>query len=122
MSLRRIIEDSGGRIELIDATPRNLHGGNEPMKYANLNEVVDANDAAGQHWFDDETMLFFKSRIESDLIDGQFFITSEQSPDGPRAYTIRAANDDGHIVTMGDFGQYVTLEAAKTMLEAGRTG
>ena len=92
------------------------------MTYANLREVLDANDAAGQHFFDADTMEFFNSKLESDLIDGRFFITSERFDfDTAKQYTIRAAQDDGAIVTLGDFGQYQTLQDARDVLAGGMT-
>ncbi len=90
------------------------------MTYTNLREVLDANDAAGQHFFDADTMEFFNSKLESDLIDGRFFITSERFDfNTPKQYTIRAAQDDGAIVTLGDFGQYETLDDARDVLAGG---
>lgn len=82
------------------------------MSYATLRDVVTANDDAGRHWFEDDTMQFFKSRLESDLIDGRYFITSEHGPYGPRAFTIRMADEDAHIQTIGDFMGYETLTDA----------
>ncbi len=90
------------------------------MTYTNLREVLDANDAAGHHFFDTDTMEFFNSKLESDLIDGRFFITSERFDfDTAKTYTIRAAKDDGRIVTLGDFGQYQTLQDARDVLAGG---
>jgi hypothetical protein len=66
-------------------------------------------------------MQFFKSRLESDLIDGRYFITSEHGPHGPRAFSIRMADEDAHIQTIGDFMAYKTLADATTALETGRT-
>lgn len=88
--------------------------------YANLAEVEEANRLSGHYWFSPDTMEFFKSRIETDLIDGQFFISSEKPPHGPRAYTIRAVREDATIATLGNFGEYATLEDALDVLESGR--
>ncbi len=90
------------------------------MTYTNLHDVMEANDQAGRHWFEDDAMQFFKTRLESDLIDGRYFITSERGPNGPRAYSIRMADEDAHIQTIGDFMDHSTLADAMTALEAGR--
>ncbi len=91
------------------------------MSYANLRDVVRANDEAGQHWFDADTMAFFKSRLESDLIDGRYFITSEHGPYGPRAYSIRMADEDAHIQTIGEFMGYATkTDAIHAVTQLGR--
>lgn len=51
------------------------------------------------HWFDPETMRFFKTRIgahvyvNDDYTNGDLlFITSEKPPHGPRAYAVRQMN------------------------------
>ncbi len=90
------------------------------MSYTNLLAVVHANDEAGRHWFEADTMEFFKTRLESDLIGGCYFITSERGPYGPRAFSIRLADEDGHIQTVGEFMEHETLEAATVALEAVR--
>lgn len=47
--------------------------------YKTLADVRAANAAAGFRFFDRGTMKFWNSRIESTLIRGRFFITSEDS-------------------------------------------
>lgn len=83
--------------------------------YQNIRQIEYANTNAGQHFFDPATMRFFRSRIASrTVINGRYFITSEQfDASSPRLYTIRRANDDGSIDTVGEFQQYETVEAAK---------
>lgn len=76
-------------------------------------EVKRANRQAGKHFFDADTMRFFKSRVSNDvepLPNGAaLFITSEQfemadrSYRAPRKYTIRLALPDGDIVEVGKF-------------------
>ena len=91
------------------------------MSYTNLQDVVRANDEAGQHWFDADTMAFFKSRLESDLIDGRYFISSERGPYGPRAFSIREADEDAHIQTVGEFMGYETkADATHAVTQLGR--
>ena len=84
--------------------------------YTNLADVKATNRLAGQHWFDPESMEFFKSKIETELIDGRYFISSEQSPWGPRAYSIRIADENGEIDTVGEFMGHETLKLAKLAL------
>lgn len=91
------------------------------MTYTNLGAVMEANDQAGGHWFDDDTIQFFKTKFESDLIGGRYFITSERGPHFPRAYSIRMADEDAVIQTIGDFMEHKTLKDAMTALEARRT-
>ena len=90
------------------------------MSYDNLNAVMRANDEAGRHWFKDDTIQFFKTKLETNLIDGRYFITSERGPHGPRAFSVRMADEDAHIQTVGDFMAYETLKDAETALEGVR--
>lgn len=77
-----------------------------------------ANKAAGLHFFDKDSMRFFRSRIESKMIRGRYFITSEQfvGSDGtadPRRFTVRMVEDDGSVESVGNFQGYATLAEAK---------
>jgi len=69
------------------------------------------------HFFDDNTMRFFKSRISEDLMYSGaliYFVTSEQGPDDIRKYTVRSYNPKtSDIDTVGDFQQYSTMYQAK---------
>jgi hypothetical protein len=84
-----------------------------------IEQVRAANEAAGQHWFSPDTMRFFGSRIASEVIRGRFFISTEQGPrdSTPRA-TIRMAEDDGTIETVGEFVAHETPEEARAALDA----
>lgn len=81
--------------------------------FQSINDVKAANEAIGGHFFDPVTMTFFDSRIESEIIDGHLFITSERGWSGaPRLYTIRTVDERGNISTVGDFQAYDTLAQA----------
>lgn len=78
-------------------------------------DVQAANQAAGQFWFSPATMAYFQCRIESDLLGGTYFITSEQEPrpSAPRLYTVRRVIDGGaSIETVGEFQQHPDLASA----------
>lgn len=78
-----------------------------------ISDVVDLNHATGHHFFDDDTMEFFDSRIETVLMRGRFFVTSEKGPSGPRMFTVREAHDDGTIGGVGEgFMGYGTRDEA----------
>lgn len=98
------------------------------MPYRTIQEIKDANKRAGGHWFGEEEMAFFASRIESEVIKGRYFITSEQYlatdygktqgfTDGPRKYSVRVCDDNGHIETVGEHMAYDTLKQAKEAVE-----
>jgi hypothetical protein len=83
------------------------------MKYRSVTEIIKANEKAGLFFFDPGAMRFFDSRIESEVIGDNRFITSEQAGDEhPRLYTIREATPDGAVNTVGDFQEWPTLQDA----------
>ena len=87
-----------------------------------ISEIKDCNRRAGQHFFDDDTLRFFASRISSTVHqgkDGVFFVTSEQfrswSHTGKRLYTVRSFNPKtGKVDTVGEHQQYNTMGRAQT--------
>lgn len=79
-----------------------------------INQIKAANKAAGQFFFSADTVRGFESRVESDVLWGRYFVTSEATFDGKgRAFTIRCAEDNGHITTVGEFGKYGSIKDAK---------
>lgn len=89
--------------------------------YSTIQQIRDANEARGHHFFEPGAMRFFRSRIGRTVYGGRYFITSEQFVDSnyrawPRQYTIRRANDDGSIDTVDEFGKFdSTAEAARAI-------
>ena len=82
--------------------------------FQTMAQVKAANKAIGNHWFERSTMRFFNSRIESGLLRGRFFITSERRElDFPKRYTVREVLADGDIKTVGEFQGYTDLELAR---------
>lgn len=83
-----------------------------------LDAVRERNAETGKHWFDADTMGFFKTRIPSiptatgGLVAGRFFVTTEKPPHGDRFASIRCALDDGSVETVGELGEYTTPRAA----------
>ena len=91
----------------------------QTFTYSHLDDVRTANAAIGHHWFDRDTIRFFRTRIASELIAGRYFITSEQHrDDGPRLYSIREAQPDGTIDTIGTFQKYKSRSAARNEITA----
>lgn len=73
------------------------------MKFFTMDDVRRANERAGHHWFEPETMRFFRSRVGETLYGGRYFVSSEKGPDGSRRYSVREAKADGSISTVGEF-------------------
>lgn len=68
------------------------------------------------HFFDDDTMRFFKSRIYDEAYkfkDKIYFITSEKGPSNIRKWSTRYITQDGNIETLGQFQAYESLNDAR---------
>jgi hypothetical protein len=62
-------------------------------------------------FFSEATMKVFESRIETKMLDGRYFITSEAPGRLERAYTIRELTGDD-IKTVGEFRGHETRQDA----------
>lgn len=88
-------------------------------RFASIEAMKRANRDAGFHFFDADSMRFFRSRIAPGVIGGRFFVTSEQyvavmsNEKGPRLYTVREMRSDGSIETVGEFQAHRSLGAAR---------
>lgn len=95
--------------------------------WASVAEVADANRRAGHHFFDPDTIKFFSSRIETDIVGERLFIPSEQDEtgfgklgkawDGERRFTIRIAEDNGQVHTIGQSGFFREAQQAYAAAE-----
>ena len=81
-------------------------------RWASMNQIEEANRYAGQHFFDPDTMRFFKSRISAHVYYGRIFVTSEKGPDEIRRYTVRRQRRNGSMDTLGEFQGYATSRQA----------
>jgi hypothetical protein len=91
-------------------------------QFTSIPAVKAAFKAEGDNWFDKGTMEWWHSKIESDLIGGQFFITSEQrEPDTERKFSvrkvIRAKAGNLSVDTIGEFHSHETLAQARQALD-----
>jgi hypothetical protein len=87
--------------------------------FRSISQIKDANKRIGHHWFQPEAMRFFRSRIESGVYGGRYFISSEQFDDNsPRLYTVHEASPEGKIDTIGEFQQYAHLEDARDAVKS----
>lgn len=101
--------------------------------YTTIAEMHAKNRAAGQLWFEPETLAFFSSKIHTPLYpvaEGAYFVTTEQAPPSqdyrPAAmHSVRFMDASGKVETVGDFQEYGLLSdaltAAKTMQRTNRT-
>jgi hypothetical protein len=86
-----------------------------------LEDFIHLHKSGGGHFFDRDTMRFFRSRIlEFDVITG-YFITSEKKcfSDYTRVYSIRKANfETGSVGTVGEFARFESLYLVKKEYKA----
>lgn len=68
-----------------------------------------------EFWFQEGAMNFFNTEIETGVLKGNFFITSERMElDYPKRYTIRVFNETARKVeTVGFFQAFETLREAQ---------
>ncbi len=81
-------------------------------KYNNITEIKKANKEIGHHFFDPESMRFFKSVVRAQVIGGNFFVTGERYDEGnPYRWTVRQCIN-GAINTVSEFQEYDTVGEA----------
>jgi len=79
----------------------------------------------GSHFFDPETMRFFKSRLLGPIVQKGvivYFITSERCDidHSPRKYTVRMLNlrsENMSVCEIGEFQQHQTMRDARRALK-----
>lgn len=90
-------------------------------EFTSIPAVKAAFNAAGSYWFSAGAMKFFNTKIESSLIGGRYFITSERYEAGePKLFNIRKVvrESDGRldIETVGEHMTYTTKQQALNAL------
>ncbi len=85
---------------------------------ATVTELKRLNRDNGRCWFDADSMRFFGTRIESEILGGAYFVTSEQPPHGPRGYTVRSFDSQGDIDTVGELCGHESRSAALAAVRA----
>lgn len=84
-----------------------------------ISELKALNRENGRHFFDRSSMRFFNCRIESGIIGGAYFITSERFDDNtPRKFTVRSFDAKGDVDTVGGFQGYSFKEDARDAVRA----
>ena len=87
-----------------------------------IDDIKRANHAKGGHWFDRETLRFFRSRVLPTLYKGQggiFFVSSEKcthlygKPE-LRRFTVRQFHPaDADVSTVGEFNKLSRAQAIR---------
>lgn len=87
-----------------------------------MHEIVNHYNATKRgHWFNKETMRFFRSRLSTSGYlhgDNYYFISSEKDGFGaPRRYTVRMMTQAGNIENVGPFNRLTRTQARKLLAE-----
>lgn len=87
--------------------------------FRNITEIKKANKEAGHHFFDRDTVKFFGSVVYPEVYGGCYFITSEDNFDQTeRRFTVRQADERGHIWTVWTFQEFTTKEQAREAIDS----
>lgn len=99
---------------------------NTKPNFSTIGQLQNAFTAQGSHFFDKETMRWWRSRVLNVVIDGRFFITSEKystpyTDDEPRFYTVREAAylPDGSL-TIRDVSEFHSIETRAEAIKVAR--
>ncbi len=96
------------------------------METVSVDSVREHAKRVGSHWFDADTMRFFRSRVSSygwRSADGTrvYFVSSERREGCARRYSVRVADmtseDRGCVDTLGTFQQFASRSGAERAAE-----
>jgi hypothetical protein len=96
-------------------------------RYRSIEDVKKRNQAAGYFYFEPATLRFFSSQVSDSIYpieDGVrcYFVTSERNGDRPRRYSVRIAQVNGDIDTIGEFQEFKTARQAHARAKALAAG
>lgn len=100
---------------LLEYAARRVRQGRTPAKrvVVSVSELRALNAENGGCWFEPSTMRFFKTRIESGILGGKYFVSSEEGPSGGRRYSVRSFDEKGSVDTVGEFQEHGSAAAAR---------
>ena len=101
------------------------NGQTVPGPWSTIEEVKRHHRTREVDWFD--ASGFFRTRIESGMLGGRLFLTSEQfvpsaGDPHPRMFTVRCVSDAGDISTLGPFNEMTEREAQQMVRDLLRDG
>lgn len=88
-----------------------------------IDNVIEANKAAGGTFFEGRTVLYFKNKVLPTMYGGKYFITYNLMEDEGKRYSVRQALSTGLIKLVGERHAYASQAEAKdairTLLREG---
>lgn len=90
-----------------------------------IEKIKAAMEENGSHWWNEETIRFFNTRIASKVFQGSggvYFVTSEKAPgDSTRRYSVRLFNlEKLSIFTVGSFYSMDKVDAIRRAKELAK--
>lgn len=76
-----------------------------------IDNVVEANKAAGGTFFDNRTICYFKNKVLPTMYGGKYFISYDVTDEGKR-FTVRKVLAGGLIGKVGDLHAYASKSSA----------
>lgn len=100
--------------------------------HKSMNDIVAANNRAGQVWFNQDTMRFWETELYAEVWPtdlGTFFVTSDRDAFDGRSFSVRFCDARGRVATI-QFQEHAKLSAAKSaakvlavkLIETGELG
>jgi len=81
--------------------------------FKSINQFRNFNATTGSKWFDKSSMKFYSTRLHYDIYGGCVFVTSDNTYNKERKYSVRVAMIDGGVYTYA-FVNYDTRYEAHT--------
>ncbi len=102
-----------GLLVLVDSGRR----GSGNVRFSSVEDLERTNRGNGGRFFEPSVMQAFSSQIETQILPGNYFVTSERFPrvEGaafPRRYTLRRATNNGAIQTIGGYQAFDSVQDA----------
>lgn len=83
-----------------------------------IDNVIEANKAAGGSFFDTRTVLYFKDKVLPTMYGGKFFVSYDLLENEGKRFTVRQALSNGLIKAVGERHAYASLASAKDAIYA----
>lgn len=82
-----------------------------------IDNVIEANKAAGGTFFESRTVLYFKNKVLPTMYGGKYFISYDLTENEGKRFTVRQVLQSGLIKVAGERHAYATLTAAKEAID-----
>ena len=90
-------------------------------QFMNVSHIVETSRKHNHYYFDEKTAAYLQSKYYQHVFHYCYFISSEiyphHDPNGEELYTIRRADEEGSVVSVGPLGRFKTLDLALHNIE-----